>query len=90
MKLLKDGQKNSPKVGDEVLYAVSERVDEVMWREKKLFPNADFYHALLITSWVSQLNFLPQYSSALGLRVGPLILWNKDPIIGLFDRVQIT
>ncbi|MGB3133004.1 MAG: citrate/2-methylcitrate synthase, partial [Candidatus Macondimonas sp.] len=21
------------------------RVDEVMWREKKLFPNADFYHA---------------------------------------------
>ena len=32
-------------VGDKVLYPVSERVDEVMWREKKLFPNADFYHA---------------------------------------------
>ena len=32
-------------MGDKVLYAVSERVDEVMWREKKLFPNADFYHA---------------------------------------------
>ncbi|MAM57992.1 MAG: 2-methylcitrate synthase [Salinicola sp.] len=32
-------------VGDNHLYAVSERVDEVMWREKKLFPNADFYHA---------------------------------------------
>ncbi|MDY6955666.1 MAG: 2-methylcitrate synthase [Pseudomonadota bacterium] len=32
-------------VGDPVLYPVSERVDAVMWREKKLFPNADFYHA---------------------------------------------
>ncbi|WP_110635247.1 bifunctional 2-methylcitrate synthase/citrate synthase [Salinicola salarius] len=32
-------------VGDNHLYAVSQRVDEVMWREKKLFPNADFYHA---------------------------------------------
>ena len=32
-------------VGDNRLYAVSQRVDDVMWREKKLFPNADFYHA---------------------------------------------
>ena len=32
-------------VDDTVLYPVSARVDEVMWREKKLFPNADFYHA---------------------------------------------
>jgi 2-methylcitrate synthase len=32
-------------VGDKVLFPVSVRVDEVMWREKKLFPNADFYHA---------------------------------------------
>jgi 2-methylcitrate synthase len=32
-------------VGDETLYPVSVRIDEVMWREKKLFPNADFYHA---------------------------------------------
>ncbi len=32
-------------VDDTVLYPVSKRVDEVMWREKKLFPNADFYHA---------------------------------------------
>ena len=38
-------KKLSEEVGDKVLYAVSERVDEVMWREKKLFPNADFYHA---------------------------------------------
>lgn len=32
-------------VGDTVLYPVSERVEEVMWREKKLFCNADFFHA---------------------------------------------
>ncbi|RXJ73739.1 2-methylcitrate synthase [Veronia nyctiphanis] len=30
---------------DSWLFDVSERVDEVMWREKRLFPNADFYHA---------------------------------------------
>jgi len=27
------------------LYAISERLEQVMWNEKKLFPNADFYHA---------------------------------------------
>lgn len=32
-------------VGDNRLYPVSERVEEVMWREKKLFCNADFFHA---------------------------------------------
>lgn len=35
----------SAQVGDEYLYAVSERVEAVMWREKKLFCNADFFHA---------------------------------------------
>ena len=33
--------------GDRVLYPVSERVEEVMWREKRLFPNLDFYAATL-------------------------------------------
>ena len=28
-----------------MLYPVSVRVVETMWREKKLFPNADFFHA---------------------------------------------
>ena len=38
-------QKLSEQVGDTHLYAVSERVEAVMWREKKLFCNADFFHA---------------------------------------------
>ncbi|WP_191603026.1 bifunctional 2-methylcitrate synthase/citrate synthase [Marinomonas algicola] len=38
-------KKLSDDVGDTVLYAVSERVEDVMWREKKLFCNADFFHA---------------------------------------------
>ncbi len=35
----------SKEVGDSVLYPVSAKVEEVMWREKKLFCNADFFHA---------------------------------------------
>ena len=38
-------QKLAEQVGDTVLYPVSERVEAVMWREKKLFCNADFFHA---------------------------------------------
>ena len=38
-------RKLSEDVGDTQLYAVSERVEAVMWREKKLFCNADFFHA---------------------------------------------
>ena len=32
-------------VGDEVLFPVSEIVENTMWDEKRLFANADFYHA---------------------------------------------
>jgi len=38
-------KKLAEEVGDAVLYPVSERCEAVMWREKKLFCNADFFHA---------------------------------------------
>ncbi|MEE4329753.1 MAG: 2-methylcitrate synthase [Wenzhouxiangella sp.] len=38
-------RKLSEEVGDSVLFPVSEIVEKTMWDEKKLFANADFYHA---------------------------------------------
>ena len=38
-------EKLAQEVGDTVLYPVSVRCEDVMWREKKLFCNADFFHA---------------------------------------------
>ena len=38
-------EKLAEHVGDTALYPVSVRCEEVMWREKKLFCNADFFHA---------------------------------------------
>jgi 2-methylcitrate synthase len=32
-------------VGDRVLYPVSEAIEKLLWDEKQLFANADFYHA---------------------------------------------
>lgn len=38
-------EKLADHVGDEILYPVSVKCEEIMWREKKLFCNADFFHA---------------------------------------------
>lgn len=38
-------EKLAKEVGDTVLYPVSCAVEKVMWDEKKLFANADFFHA---------------------------------------------
>ena len=41
----KMAEKLADEVSDERLYPVSEAIEKVMWDEKKLFPNADFYSA---------------------------------------------
>ena len=33
------------KVGDHLVYPISAAIEKTMWDEKKLFANADFYHA---------------------------------------------
>jgi 2-methylcitrate synthase len=38
-------EKLAAEAGDTQLFAMASRVRDVMWREKKLFPNADFFHA---------------------------------------------
>ncbi|WP_462383207.1 bifunctional 2-methylcitrate synthase/citrate synthase [Pseudomonas sp. Marseille-QA0892] len=44
--VIKDwARKLAEEVGDTVLFPVSEIIDRTMWEEKRLFPNADFYHA---------------------------------------------
>ena len=44
-KLKKWAKKLAEATGDSTLYPVSLRCEEVMWREKQLFCNADFFHA---------------------------------------------
>lgn len=44
--IIKDYSKQlSEEAGDSTLYEISEAIEKLMWDEKKLFANADFFHA---------------------------------------------
>lgn len=42
-----EAKKLSLEAGDKLLFPVAERIEQVMWNEKHLFPNLDFYSALV-------------------------------------------
>ncbi len=43
----KEAERLAKEEGDTVLFPIAERIEKVMWREKRLFPNLDFYSALV-------------------------------------------
>ena len=78
----------SDSVGDKYMYKVSERVEEVMWREKKLFANADFYHASSYEFMGIPVKLFTQFLFVRESLAGLHIFLNKDLTIGLSVQHQ--
>ena len=57
--IIKEWSKNYEESANKSLFEVSERVDKIMWREKKLFLTLTFIMHQLIITWVSLLIFTP-------------------------------
>ena len=57
--------------GQENLFAICERIEQVMWREKQLFPNVDYYSARRTTAWAFPSRCSRRFSCWHGLPVGP-------------------
>ena len=76
-------------VGDTVLYPVSVRCEEVMWREKRLFCNADFFHASAYHFMGIPTKLLPRYLLCPDSLAGQRMSKNSEPTIGSYDPARI-
>jgi 2-methylcitrate synthase len=83
-------QKLGAACGDKVLYPVSERIEAVMRREKKLFPTWTFTAPRRFISWACRRRCSPRSSSSPAPPAGRHISSNNAPTTGSFVPRPIT
>lgn len=83
-------EKLAADVGDSVLYPVSVRCEEVMWREKKLFCNADFFHASAYHFMDIPTQLFTRSLSCRGSPAGARTYSSSAPTIALFAPAPTT
>ena len=76
--------------GDSRLYDIAERCETVMWREKELFPNADFFHAPAYHSLGIPRPCSRRFSSWRAPPAGPRISRSSARITASSDPVPTT
>ena len=83
-------EKLAADVGDTVLYPVSCAIEKLMWDEKELFANADFFHASAYNAMgIPTKLFTPIFVCSRVLAGLPM-LWNNVRTIGSFAQVRTT